>query len=225
MYDLKKDFSQADDLAEKFPKKLAEMKKLFLKEAKANKVFPIGAGIWLRLHPEDRIKSPYSSWTFDQKSIRMPEFTAPGLGRENNKVVIDLEVNESANGVLYSLGGFSGGLAFFAENGKLVYEYNLMIIERYTVETKQKLSKGKHKIEVITKLSSNKPLSSAKITIKVDGKEWASGLVGRTVPAAFTASECFNVGVDLGSPVSERYFDKAPFRFNGKINSVKVDLI
>ncbi|HMR39238.1 MAG TPA: arylsulfatase [Ignavibacteria bacterium] len=224
LYDLRKDFSQANDLAGKFPKKLAEMKKLFLKEAKKNKVFPIGAGIWLRLHPEDRIKTPYSSWTFDESTIRMPEFTAPGLGRENNKVVIDLEVGETANGVLYSLGGFSGGLTFFAENGKLVYEYNMMIIERYTVETKQKLSKGRHKIEVITKLTDKRPMSSAKVTIKVDGKEWATGMVGRTVPAAFTASECFNVGVDLGSPVSERYFDKAPFRYNGKINTVKVVL-
>ncbi|HMS34424.1 MAG TPA: arylsulfatase [Ignavibacteria bacterium] len=225
LYDLTKDFSQAKDLAKKYPKKLAEMKKIFLKEAKKNKVFPIGGGIWTRLHPEDRIKSLYSGWTFDENTIRMPEFTAPGLGRESNKVTIDIEVKENANGVLYSLGGFSGGLTCFAEDGKIVYEYNMMIIERYTIQTTKKLSKGKHKIEVITKLTDKKPLSPAIITVKVDGKEWASGKVGRTVPAAFTPSESFNVGIDLGSPVSERYFDKAPFRFNGKINSVKVDLI
>ena len=28
------------------------MKELFLAEANANKVFPIGAGLWTRLHPE-----------------------------------------------------------------------------------------------------------------------------------------------------------------------------
>lgn len=61
--------------------------------------------------------------------------------------------------------------------------------------------------------------------VKVNGKESSNGMVGRTVPADFTASECFNVGVDLGSPVSERYYDKEPFRFSGKINSEKVDLI
>lgn len=32
----------------------------------------------------------------------MPEFTAPGLGREIN-VSIDVEVPENANGVLYAL--------------------------------------------------------------------------------------------------------------------------
>lgn len=79
LYHIENDFSQSDNLAEKEPKRLAEMKGLFLKEAKANKVFPIGAGIWLRLHPEDRVKSPYTSWNFDQSTTRMPEFTAPGV--------------------------------------------------------------------------------------------------------------------------------------------------
>ncbi|MFZ4703386.1 MAG: hypothetical protein ACOYMG_25370, partial [Candidatus Methylumidiphilus sp.] len=32
--------------------------------------------------------------------------------------------------------------------------------------------------------------------------------VKRTVPAVFTASETFDVGVDLGSPVSLAYFDR-----------------
>ena len=45
-----------------------------------------------------------------------------------------------------------------------------------------------------------------------------------TVAGAVTASETLDVGVDLGSPVSLDYFDRRPFAFNGKINSVTVDL-
>jgi hypothetical protein len=85
------------------------MKALFVEEAKANEAFPIGAGIWLRIHPEDRIKTPYRSWQFDATTTRMPEFTAPGLGRESNQVTIDAEFGENASGVLYALGGASGG--------------------------------------------------------------------------------------------------------------------
>jgi arylsulfatase len=48
--------------------------------------------------------------------------------------------------------------------------------------------------------------------------------VKRTVPAAFTASETFDVGTDLGSPVSLDYFDRRPFPFEGKINAVEVKL-
>jgi arylsulfatase len=39
-----------------------------------------------------------------------------------------------------------------------------------------------------------------------------------------SASETFDVGVDLGSPVSLDYFDRRPFAFNGKIKEVKVEL-
>ena len=86
LYDIARDFSEADDLAAKDPKRLAQLQKTFDEQAKANKVYPLGAGIWLRLHPEDRIKSPYTHWRFDATSTRMPEFTAPGLGRENSTV-------------------------------------------------------------------------------------------------------------------------------------------
>jgi arylsulfatase A-like enzyme len=222
LYDLRTDFSQADDLAKKESDRLDELKALFLKEAEANKVFPIGAGIWLRIHPEDRVKTPYTSWRFDVSTTRMPEFTAPGLGRESNRVTIDAELGESASGVLYALGGASGGLTLYMDRGELVYEYNMMIIERYIGRSKDKLAPGKHRIEVDTTIA--KPGAPAEVVLAVDGQEVARTAVKRTVPAAFTASETFDVGVDLGSPVSLDYFDRRPFKFDGKIASVKVQL-
>jgi arylsulfatase len=222
LYDLTADFSQANDLAGKQPQRLRSIQEAFLKEAKANQVFPIGAGIWLRIHPEDRVKTPYTSWTFDATTTRMPEFTAPGLGRESNLVTIDAEFGENASGVLYALGGASGGLALYVDDGTLVYEYNMMIIERYTARSKGKLTAGKHRVEVDTTIA--KPGAPAEVVVFVDGIEVARTTVKRTVPAAFTASESFDVGVDLGSPVSADYFDRRPFRFDGRIASVQVQL-
>ena len=224
LYNFLTDYSQSEDLSAEEPERLAKMKELFLEEAKKNKVFPIGAGMWTRIHPEDRIKTPYNSWVFDATSTRMPEFTAPGLGRENNHVTIEAEIGEDASGVLYALGGASGGLTLFVDKGHLVYEYNMMIIERYTIRTQEKLSPGKHTIEVTTTLTEKKPLSPAEVVLKVDGKEIARTMVKRTVPGAFTASETFDVGVDLGSPVSLEYMDKAPFPFTGKISRLEVKL-
>ena len=54
LYDLTADFSQADEPGREGAQAARGHEGAFLKEAKANKVFPIGAGIWLRLHPEDR---------------------------------------------------------------------------------------------------------------------------------------------------------------------------
>jgi arylsulfatase A-like enzyme len=222
LYDLRSDFSQANDLAAKNPAKLAELKTLFLAEAKNNKVFPVGAGLWLRTHPEDRIKTPYTSWVFDGTTTRMPEFTAPGIGRESSPVIVEAELGESASGVLYALGGASGGLTLFMDKGELVYEYNMMIIERTSVRAPGKLAAGRRRIEVGTTIEM--PGASATVILSVDGREVAHTLVKRTVPVAFTASESFDVGIDLGSPVSLAYFDRRPFKFDGKIKKVEVKM-
>ncbi len=110
------------------------------------------------------------------------------------------------------------------DQGQLVYEYNMMIIERYQARSKAKIAPGKHTITVDTAFESAKPLSAATVVLKVDDQEVGSVVVARTVPAAFTASETFGVGVDLGSPVSPDYCDRRPFRFEGTIESVDVEV-
>ena len=224
LYDLTKDFTQMHDLAKEHPQKVEEMKKLFLAQAKENKVFPIGAGIWLRIHPEDRIKSPYMSWTFDDTTTRMPEFTAPALGNHNNTVTIDLECGADASGVLYAMGGAGGGLACYMDKGHLIFEYNLMIIDRSIAKSAEKIAPGKHTIVVETTLKAPKPGAPADIVLSLDGKEVARTTAKMTVPAAFTASESFDVGTDLGSTVSRDYFERRPFKFDGKIERVEVSL-
>ena len=108
------------------------------------------------------------------------------------------------------------------DQGHLVYEYNMMIIERYGVATVDKLTPGRHRIEVDTTIA--KPGAPAQIVLSVDGREVTRTTVARTVPAAFTASESFDVGVDLGSPVSLDDFERRPFAFDGTIDSVRVSL-
>lgn len=222
LYDLRSDFSQAMDLSKQNPEKLEEMKKLFLKVAEENKDFPIGAGNWLRIHPKDIHKTSYTHWTFKQNTQRMPEFTAPGLGKQSNKVVLDVEIDEAASGVLYAMGGASGGLTLYMDKGHLAYEYNMMIIERYSAKSTAPLATGKHTIEVDTTISH--PGAPGTVIMMVDGVQVGSAELKRTVPLAFTATETFDVGMDLGSPVSINYADRRPFAFNGQIKSVDVRL-
>jgi len=129
---------------------------------------------------------------------------------------------ENASGILYALGGAGGGLALYMDKGQLVYQYNMMIIERYVARSSRKLPAGKRRIEVATQIA--KPGGTAEVALTVDGVEVGRTTVKRTVSGAFTASESFDAGVDLGSPVSLDYFDRAPFPFDGKIDSVMVVL-
>ncbi len=222
LYDLANDFSQATDLARAEPARLEEMKRLYLEVAEDNLDFPIGAGLWLRTHPEDRVATPYTRWTFGPETRRMPEFTAPGLGRQSTRVTLDVELGEKANGVLYALGGAGGGLVLYMDEGTLVYDYNMMIIEQYEARSSSPLPAGKHAIEVETRIE--KPGAGGTVRLLVDGKEVGKTALARTVPAAFTATETFDVGTDLGSPVSSHYFERAPFAFEGEIRTVHVEL-
>lgn len=223
LYNLEEDWSQANDLAAKMPDKLNDMKLMFLVEATKNKVLPIGGGLWVpAIHPEMRISTPYKEWTFAGSMIRMPEFTAPALGNKNNLVSIDADIPANANGVLYALGAFSGGLTTYVLNGKLCYEYNLFEIQRTKFCSQQNLPTGKVRIEVETAYAEAKPAGPLNVALKVNGTVVAKGLVPISAPLLFTANDCLDIGTDLGSPVSLDYFDKAPFAFNGKVAEVRV---
>jgi arylsulfatase A-like enzyme len=226
LYNLEEDWSQANDLAAKMPEKLAQLKDIFLIEAAKNKVLPIGGGLWvIALHPEQRVAPPYTEWTFSGNTVRIPEFCAPALGNRPNVVTIDAEIPANANGVLYKLGANSGGLTCFVEDGVLCYEYNLFIIQRTKIRAKQKLPVGKVKIEVETVYAVPGPGGPLNITMKVNGEVVAKGQVPISAPLGFTANDCLDIGIALGSPVSLDYYDKVPFKFNGTIEQVQVQYV
>ena len=204
------------------PEKLAQLKELFAMEAARNKALPIGGGLWIPvLHPEMRIAPPYTEWTFSGDITRVPEFCAPALGNKPNLVTITADVPANANGVLYKLGSVAGGLTCFVEDGILCYEYNLFIIQRTKIRAKEKLPAGKVTIEVETAYAELKPAGPLDVTLKVNGTLVAEGRVPVSAPLLFSL-DCLDIGVALGSPVSLDYYDKAPFKFNGRIDQLTV---
>ena len=226
LYNLDADWTQADDLAGKFPQKLEEMKSLFLVESARNKNLPIGGGLWTALlHPEDAPATPYKEWTFRGPLQRMPEFAAPKLGKFNNRVTIEADLPANANGVLYALGAFAGGLTLYVKDGILCYEYNLFEIERTRLKATEKLPEGPVKIEVESRLAAPRPGAPMEVVLKVNDSVVAQGRVPATAALAFTANDCLDLGSDLGSPVSDEYYDEAPFPFNGTLKETRVEYL
>ena len=133
---------------------------------------------------------------------------------------IDVEVMEGSSGILYALGGSSGGVCLYMDAGYLVYLYNMMIIEQYEARSAAPLVPGRHRIDVDTTIAG--PGKPGTVVLRVDGEEVGNVALLRTVPLAFTASETFDVGIDLGAPVAEAYADRRPFAFDGTIHTVKV---
>ena len=205
-------FREDDDLAAKEPERLDEMKTAVPDGgARTTRCFRSAAGLWTRLHPEDRIKVPYTHWAFDATTTRLPEFAGPGLGRESNRVVVDARSRQGRLGRALCARRHRRRPDALHGQGQLVYEYNMMMIERYIGRSARPLAAGKHRIVVDTAIA--KPGGPADVAIsRRRRRRRCASRSKRTVAGAFSASETFDVGVDLGSPVSFDYFDRAPVR-------------
>ena len=222
LYDLNNDFSQAHNLAQIYPEKLQRMKAKFDLAAQENKVYPIGGGLWsVVFHPEDAPSNRATEFHYTQNVTGVPEFTAPKLGSRSSRVTIETELNDNAQGVLYALGGYSGGLALWLDSGQLNYEYNLFEVERTHMTSNRPLPTGKVKF-VIDSETTGKGSNSMTITVRANGCKIISGTVPRIAPLGFTANDAFDVGMDNYSPVSEAYFERGPFKYNGVISKFDV---
>nr|WP_315150220.1 arylsulfatase [uncultured Flavobacterium sp.] len=223
LYNIDEDWSQANDLAAKNPQKLEEMKALFIDESKKYKNLPIGGGMWstAMFHPEDAPAPTATEWSFDAPITLMPESAAPKLGKNSSLVTMEIDAPANANGVLYALCGFSGGVTCYVKDGILSYEFNLFEVQRTKVKASKKLPVGKSKIEVESRLV-DKIGGPMDITLRINGE-----VVGKVnVPAAmslhFGSNATFDIGTDLDSPVALDYYDLAPFSFNGTIGKTEI---
>jgi len=59
--------------------------------------------------------------------------------------------------------------------------------------------------------------------LSVDGKQVAKGRIEQTVLLRFSLDETWDVGEDTGTPVEFDVYD-VPFKFNGQLNKLTVDL-
>ncbi|MCV9937352.1 arylsulfatase [Boseaceae bacterium BT-24-1] len=222
LYDLKKDFSQAVNLAKQNPAKVKEMVAAFNATAKENKAYPIGGGLWsMVLHPEDAPQNSATEFYYTQDVVGLPEASAAKVGIVSNLATVDLELKPDSEGVIYAVGAYSGGMSIWVEKGKLTYEYNTFQIERTRIESDKPLPVGKVKLEIETRRGKGHtaPLD---ITIRANGEQIAAGRVPRSASIGFTPNDTFDVGMDSYSPVSDAYFSRAPFKFNGKIDRMTV---
>ena len=171
--------------------------------------------------PEAALVSTRTEWTFDGPMTRLPEPAAPRPAKVDSLVTMELEVPKNANGVLYALAGFSGGVTCYVKDGFLKYEFNLFEVQRTKIQSREKLPTGRVKVEVESKLTA-KIGGPMDVILRVNGKEVGKGQVPAAMSLHFTSNATFDLGTDLDSPVSLDYYDQAPFAWNGRIGETKI---
>ena len=237
LYDLKRDFSQTTDLAAKNPQKVKELKQLFISEAKKYQVFPLDASVAARIvAPRPNITAGRSTFVYTHPMVGLPQGDSPGLLNSSYTVSADITVPASgAEGMLLTSGGRFGGYGFYLKNGKPVWLWNMVDLERLKWEGAEPLSPGKHKVEfdfiyqgkgagtlAFNNFSGVGGPGSG--TLKVDGKVVATKTMAKTLPMTLQWDESFDIGSDTLTGVNDADY-QPPFRFTGTLNrlTIKID--
>jgi arylsulfatase len=224
LYNTATDFSQADNLAEKEPRKLLELRLQFYAEAARFNVLPLDNSKTSRLDPAIRpsLTRGRTSFPFGEGMIRIPEGAAPDTKNKSWSITADVEVKNGGSGMIVTQGGLFAGWALYLSKGSPVFHYNFVDVAHYEVAGKEPLSAGKHTIRMDFAYDGGGIGKGGTATLTVDGKEVGKGRVERTMPIRITLDEGFDVGEDTGTPVNLSY--DVPFKFAGQIEKVVVDL-
>jgi hypothetical protein len=228
LYHVDEDFSEANNLAEKNPRKLKELQDLFMKEASRNYVLPIDDRRSERFNPaiagRPDIMGSRTSLTVYPGMVGMTENAFINVKNRSHTVTAEVELfDANTNGVIIAQAGRFGGWTLYMKEGKVHYEYNFFGIERTKVGSTASLSAGKHVIKFQYEIDQPKPGTGGKCTLFVDDKKVGEGHVPKTQPFAFSGDEGADVGMDGETAVSDDY-KQGDNKFTGKIAKVTIAL-
>jgi len=227
LYNIADDYSEADNLADKNPAKLEELQHLFYDEAKKNNVLPLDASFVTRVDPAIRPSLTTGRTHFDyyEGATRIPEGSAPNFKNQSWSITADATTVANSNGVLATIGGYFGGFVLMVKDSKPIFMYRGTNQPQWlvTIQDPQKIAAGRHKIMVDFIYDGGGIGKGANMILYVDGKAVGQKRIERTIGARFSLDETFDVGEDTGSPVEFKLYD-VPFKFNGHIDKVSVEL-
>jgi arylsulfatase len=229
LYDLRSDFSLANDLAAKNPKKLAAMKVIFMKEAEKHHVLPIDDRVFERLNAQavgrPDLMAGRTSMTLSEGMAGMMESVFINVKNHSKTITAEVEVPASgANGTILAQGGRFGGWSLYVKNGVPAYDYNFLGLQRVSIAATKPLAPGKATIRFDFAYDGGGPGKGGKGTLFVNDEKVAEGLIAHTQAGVFSADETADVGIDLGTPVVEAIGSEEKSRFTSRIQKVTVEV-
>jgi len=225
LYNVNEDFSQAHDLAASNPDKLKQLQQIFKDEAIKNHAFPIDDRRSERFDPEiagrpDLMGSRTVLNLYE--GMKLSEAAFINIKTRSYSITAEVDVPSNANGVIIAQAGKFGGWTLFAKGGKVIHEYNFFGLENTRISSSKPLSPGKHTLKYDFVITEKKPGAGGACILYVDGEKVAEGTIPKTEPFAYSADEGVSVGSDPETNVSREYTE-GHNHFTGKINKIIVD--
>jgi arylsulfatase A-like enzyme/uncharacterized membrane protein len=226
LYYLPDDFSQAHDLAEKNPEKLAELKELFKQEAEKNNVFPL-LGAFSVFFPGGAPPLPtVDRHVFGPTVQNIQTSMIPRIYGRSYALEGDINVPEKgAEGVIVAFADFIGGFSLWIdEQGMLNHTYQYLGIDTYKQTSTKPVPKGDVRVKMLFEIDEPTPGAGGRVTLWAADEQIGEGRLEKTCSLIFTTYAGMDVGRDNGGVVDLAYEDRAPYAFTGTIREVVVDL-
>ncbi len=236
LYDVTHDWTQYNNVADKYPEKVKEMDKLFWEEAAKYQVMPLDATVITRVaEPRPNLAAGRTMFTWSGQITGTPNGDAPNILDSSFHYTAEIEVPQGGgDGMIVTQGGRFGGYGFYVLKGKPVFLYNFLDLQRVRWEGPDALSPGKHTLEFDFKydglgagtLAFNNVSGIGRGgtgVLTVDGKAVATQKMEHTVPLIWQWDENFDIGADTGTPVDDQDY-QVPFTFNGKLNKLTLTI-
>jgi arylsulfatase len=235
LYNLDEDFSQADDVADKYPDKVRELTALFWSEAEKYQVLPLlgeMATVWgFPKGSPDQTKFTYYNGTENISSGMIPPIynrsysISADLDNPGHYGVIGLRPGVA--GVIVAESSFLGGFSLYVENGHLKHTYSLLGLKLDTISSHDAVPAGK--VNVKYEFTADKPGefgTGGTARLFINGKQQAELKMEHSVPFRFASYAGMDIGTDNGLPVVPKleYAKVLPKYFRGTIEKVEFDL-
>jgi arylsulfatase len=237
LYNLNEDFSQSNNIADQHPDRVKELKEMFIFEANKHQVFPMDASVATRLaQPRPNITAGRSEFVYTTPMTGLPQGDSPSILNSSYTMTAEIEVPEGgAEGMILTSGGRFAGYGFYLLEGKPVFLWNVIDLERIKWAGTEALAPGKHTIEFDFKydglgagtLAYNNMSGlgrSGTGTLKVDGEVVDTKKMDKTLPMILQWDEAFDIGSDTLTGVNDDDYTP-PFPLTAKLDklTVKVD--
>jgi len=226
LYDTRRDFSLANDLAAREPGKLEEMKALFMKEALKHSVLPIDDRSIERFNPKiagrPDLMGDRTSITVFPGMVGIAENAFLNVKNRSHSITADVEIPAGgARGPVIAQGGRFSGWSLYFDRGRPAYAYNWLGRTIYSVTAPETLPAGPATIRVDFAYDGGGLGKGGVAALSVNGSKVAEGRIDNTIPLTF-GDEGVDVGADMETTVTEAYTPQD--RFSGRIRKIEVGL-
>lgn len=237
LYNLKDDPTQSKDIAADHPDMVEKLKETFIREATKYQVFPLDASVGPRVAaPRPNITAGRTEFVYTRPMTGLPQGDSPGILNSSYTITAEIEVPEGgAEGMILTSGGRFAGYGFYLLEGKPVFLWNMVDLERIKWAGKDALKPGKHTLEFdfvydgigAGTLAFNNMSGvgrSGTGTLKVDGEVVDTRKMERTIPIILQWDESFDIGSDTLTGVNDADY-KPPFPLTAKLDklTIKID--